>query len=144
MLKPLFKILDSHYNTNPKSVHKCTMKFVNTSAIRMCEALFATNPVFLQAFKHSTKDKCPHGYLKDPQDLAAILSLPHILGVRSYSWASQNNGNPPVEALGKQGIICHMGIPDYKYTSHIDLWDNNSAVGNEFWEAKTTWLWTLL
>jgi len=144
MLKPLFKLLDANYNTNSKSIHTCSMQFSNTSAIRMCEALDATDPLFLQEIAATTKDKCPHGYIKDPKELAQILSLPNILGVRTHSWSAQALGNAPKDAIGKQGIICYMDIPGYKYTSHIDLWNNNTPVGDEFWEARSIWLWTLI
>lgn len=144
MLKPTFSQLDKNYNTNSKYIHTCTMSFKNTSAIRMCEALVKTDIRFLDEFKISTKNKCPHGYIIGAADLAYLLSQPQLLGVRSYNWNSQSNGNAPKEALGKHGIICYMDIPGYAGQGHIDLWNNNSPVGDEFWEAKSIWMWTLI
>lgn len=120
------------------------MHFPNTSAIRMCEALAATDISFLNEFKLSTKNKCPHGYIIGAADLASILSQPQLLGVRTHSWKSQANGNAPKEAIGKHGIICYMNIPGYADQGHIDLWNKNTPVGDEFWEAKKIWLWTLI
>lgn len=144
MLKPTFSQLDKHYNTNSRYIHTCTMQFTNTSAIRMCEALAATDRQFFDAFVKSTKNKCPHGYIIDAIDLATILSQPHLLGVRNHSWKAQSNGNAPASAHGKHGIISYMDIPGYAAQGHIDLWTNNSPVGDEFWEARSIWLWTLI
>ena len=120
------------------------MQFTNTSAIRMCEALATTDHTFLDEFLKSTKNKCPHGYITGSVDLVSILSQAHLLGVRSHSWKSQANGNAPATAHGKHGIISYMDIPGYAGQGHIDLWANNSPVGDEFWEARSIWLWTLI
>lgn len=144
MLKPAFSQLDKNYNTNSKYIHSCTMQFTHTSAIRMCEALAATDKIFLDEFLKSTKSKCPHGYITSAIDLVSILSQPHLLGVKTHSWASQANGNAPTTAHGKHGIISYMDIPGYAGDGHIDLWENKSPVGDEFWEARSIWLWTLI
>lgn len=65
------------------------MVFPNTCAIRMSEALVKTDSDFLTAFKNSSKNKCPHGYLRGGQDLAAVLGSPKVLGTRTLGWTSQ-------------------------------------------------------
>jgi len=37
-----------------------------------------------------------------------------------------------------------MKIPGFGGQGHIDLWDNNAAVGDAYWDAQTIWMWTLL
>lgn len=128
---------------NPTQIHSCTMHFPNTCAIRMSEALVAADARFLEAFKKSNKNKCPHGYIRGAQDLAAVLAQPSVLGFRNLGWASQRNGLPPVRVIGKHGIVCYMNIPGYVGQGHIDLWDNDAAVGDSYWEAQTIWMWVL-
>jgi len=144
MLKPTFSQLDKLYNTNSKYIHKCNIQFANTSAIRMSEALAATNIRFLNEFKKSTKNKCPHGHILDASDLASILSQPHLLGVRTHNWKTQANSNAPKDIMGKHGIICYINIPGHTGQSHIDLWNKNTPVGDEFWDAEKIWFWALI
>lgn len=144
MIKPLFNQLDSNYETNSSRTHRCTVPFTETSAIRMCEALTATDSRFLNEFKKSAKAKCPHDYIKGARDLAEILSQPHVLGVRNHAWKAQPTDDAPKDIYGKQGIICFIDIPGYKGQGHIDLWDNNSIVGNDYWDAAEIWLWELI
>lgn len=144
MLKPRFIDIDRHYNTNYKYIHSCTMSFKTTSAIRMCEALAASDLTFLHEFKRSAKNKCPHGYIIEPADLITLLSQPHLLGIPNHTWKSQTNGNAPKDAKGKSGIIYFLDIPGHTTGDHIDLWHNKSAVGDDFWDASYTGLWTLL
>ena len=144
MLKPRFIDIDRHYNTNAKYIHTCTTPFKTTSAIRMCEALAACNLTFLDEFKRSAKNKCPHGYIIEPIDLITLLSQPQLLGIPNYAWKSQTNGNAPGSANGKSGIIYFIDIPGQTTKDHIDLWHNKSAIGDDYWDSKNIALWTLL
>ncbi|MCU8269225.1 type VI secretion system amidase effector protein Tae4 [Vibrio vulnificus] len=73
MKKPSFSKLKANYKTLPTQIHSCSMSFPNTCAIRMSEALVKTDSSFLDTFQNSSKNKCPHGYLRGAQDLAAVL-----------------------------------------------------------------------
>jgi hypothetical protein len=110
----------------------------------MSEALVATNKEFLNAFKKSGKNVCPHGYIRGAQDLAAVLSSPGVFGARSYGWSAQPSGVAPTKVAGIKGIVCYMNIPGFSGQGHIDLWDGNDAVGSAYWDAKTIWMWSLL
>lgn len=144
MIKPPFSKLDANYSTNSAQVHACTMPFHETSAIRMCEALAATDARFLKAFQLTAGNKCPHGFLRDSLQLAKLLSQPHLLGVRNRSWKAQPNDDPPADIYGKRGIVCFFDIPGYAGRNHIDLWDRSSPVGNDYWDADRIWMWELL
>lgn len=144
ILKPDFNTLKNNYRIYPHQIHACSMNFPNTSAIRMSEALVRTNSKFLEVFKNSSKNKCPHGYIRGAQDLAAILNSPGVFGTRNYGWTSRSDGTAPGNISGIKGIICFMNIPGYSGQGHIDLWDGNSAVGSAYWEAQIIWMWNLL
>jgi hypothetical protein len=110
----------------------------------MSEALVRTNPEFLPAFKNSGKNVCPHGYIRGAQDLAAVLSSPKVFGTRTHGWNAQSNSeNPPANVIGLHGIICYMDMPTFSGQGHIDLWDGNAPVGQQYWNAKTIWMWSL-
>lgn len=144
IVKPAFATLKSNYRTLPDQIHRCTMHFPNTCAIRMSEALVKTNPAFLEAFKSSRKNVCPHGYMRGAQDLAAVLSGPRVFGNRDKGWPSQPDGAAPANIQGIKGIICHMNIPGFAGQGHIDLWDGDKDVGAAYWGAKTIWMWRLV
>jgi hypothetical protein len=143
MLKLSFSKLKSNYTTDPTNIHTCSMHFPNTCAIRMSEAIVKTESRYLDAFKNSTKNKCPHSYIRGAQDLAAILAQPNQLGSRTYGWSGNPLATVPGAAKGKQGIVCFMNIPGFSGQGHIDLWDKNFAVGSDYWDAKTIWFWEL-
>lgn len=143
MKKPTFSKLKLNYKISPSQIHSCSMAFPNTCAIRMSEALVKTDSDFLTAFKNSIKNKCPHGYLRGAQDLAAVLGSPKVFGSRTIGWTSQVNGEAPSNAIGRKGIVCFMDIPGFSGQGHIDLWNGNAAVGSAYWDAKTIWMWTL-
>jgi hypothetical protein len=143
LTKPLFARLKQNYRTSPTQIHACTMHFPNTCAIRMSEALAATDSTFLEIFKKSKLNKCPHGYMRGAQDLGAVLSQAAVLGPRSLGWASQANGKTPNDAIGRNGIVCYMNIPGYTGQGHIDLWENDRPIGDSYWDAQTIWMWTL-
>jgi len=120
------------------------MHFPNTCAIRMSEALVRSNEKFLEAFKKSIKNKCPHGYIRGAQDLGAILAKSSVFGVRDFGWEAQENKNAsPSDAEGKKGIVCYMKIPGFSGQGHIDLWNKTIPVGDQYWHAETIWMWTL-
>ena len=105
MITIQFSVLKSNYSTDPKNIHKCTMHFPNTCAIRMSEALVKTDNSFLNVFKSAVTNKCLHSYIREAQDLAAILAKPTVLGPRTYGWNGTPSGKVPQNAKGKKGII---------------------------------------
>jgi hypothetical protein len=109
----------------------------------MSEALVKTDKGFVDLFKKSGRNVCPHGYIRGAQDLAAALAGPHGWGRRDLGWSSQPNGTPPTTAHGVKGLVCYMNIPTYHGQGHIDLWDGKGPVGDEYWDAETIWLWKL-
>lgn len=141
--KPAFSVLKGKYSTQRSSVHACSMHFPNTCAIRMSEALVRTDARFLAAFKKSSKNKCPHGYVRGAQDLGAILGSSSVWGRRNHGWNAQKSGAAPASATGKKGLVCYMNIPGFSGQGHIDLWDGSQAVGDAYWNAQTIWMWTL-
>lgn len=142
-MKLSFKTLKSNYTTDSTNIHSCSMHFPNTCAIRMSEALVKTDAKFLQIFKDSGINKCPHSYVRGAQDLASVLAKPNALGPRTYGWSGNQSATVPSNAKGKQGIICFMNIPGFSGQGHIDLWDKNFAVGSDYWDSKTIWFWEL-
>jgi len=138
-----YKALKASYSTDSTSIHKCTMHFPNTCAIRMSEAIVKTEAQFLTVFKNSSKNKCPHSYVRGAQDLAAILAKDNALGTRTHGWNGSPSGKIPNFVIGKTGIICYMNIPGFSGQGHIDLWDGSGPVGSEYWDARTIWLWEL-
>ncbi|WP_407029484.1 hypothetical protein [Vibrio harveyi] len=109
----------------------------------MSEALVKTDSDFLTALKNSSKNKCPHGYLRGGTRSSCSARFSKSLR-NTYTrldkpskWATASN------AIGKKGIVCYMNIPDFSGQGHIDLWDGTKAVGDAYWEAKTIWMWTL-
>lgn len=141
MLQLSFKPLKSHYTTDPKNIHKCNMRFPNTCAIRMSEALVKANSEFLNVFKNAVPNKCSHSYVRGAQDLGAILAKAIALGPRSIGWSAPVS--TPSNIQGKQGIICFMNIPGFSGQGHIDLWDKLYPVGSDYWDAETIWFWEL-
>ncbi len=143
MMKPAFTKVKTNYKTQSTQIHTCSMHFPNTCAIRMSEALVKADPKLLDAFKRSSKNRCPHGYIRGAQDLASILALPSVWGIRTLGWNAQPNGSAPANAIGKKGVVCYMNVPGFNGQGHIDLWENNVAVGDSYWDAETIWMWTL-
>lgn len=143
MIKPTFAKVASHYRTSPSSVHSCSMNFPNTCAIRMSEALVKADNRFLSAFKSSSRNTCPHGFMRGAQDLASVLSKSKVFGTRTMGWSAQEDRRAPSEIQGKKGVICYMNIPGYSGQGHIDLWKGDMPVGSEYWDAETIWFWEL-
>ena len=132
-----------HYKTLPTQVHKCSMHFPNTCAIRLSEALVAAKPEVLSIFKRSGKNVCPHGYVRGAQDLAAVLARHDLLGARTLGF--EKPGKMPSELQGQRGVICFMNIPTYAGQGHIDLWDvaRTASPNSEYWGASPIWYWRL-
>jgi hypothetical protein len=119
------------------------MNFPNSCAIRMSEALVATDRLFLGGFARAPGNRCPHGYMRGAQDLGAFLASTHGFGRRDIGWVAQAGGTPPAAASTVQGIICYMNIPGFGGTGHIDLWSNGQPQGEAYWNAETIWCWRL-
>jgi hypothetical protein len=143
MKKIDFAKLKSNYSTSPTSIHKCTMHFPNTCAIRMSEALIKTDNSLMDVFKVAGINKCLHSYVRGAQDLASVLAKPSALGPRTKGWNGNFDGVAPSSIKGKKGIVCYMKIPGYSGQGHIDLWDNTGPVGDDYWDAETIWFWEL-
>lgn len=143
MIKLDYKSLKSNYSTDPTSIHRCTMHFPNTCAIRMSEAIVKTESKFLDMFRNAGTNICPHSYIRGAQDLAAVLAKDNALGTRTHGWNGSPAERTPNFVTGKKGIICYMNIPGYSGQGHIDLWDGSGPVGSEYWDAQTIWLWEL-
>jgi hypothetical protein len=109
----------------------------------MSEALVKTNPQFLTVFQAGNKNKCPHGFIRGAQDLAAILQSRSGFGSRSFGWNGNSDGLPPPNVFNQKGLICYMKIPGFGGQGHIDLWEGDGPVGTAYWDAKTIWMWRL-
>lgn len=140
MKKLSFKKLKENYTTDSTEIHKCSMYFPNTCAIRMSEALVKTDSDFINIFKSSVPNKWPHSSVRGAQYLGAILAKSNAFGPRIYGWKGTSSATIPQSAKNKQGVICFMNIPGFSGQGHIDLWDNNSAIGSDYWDAETIWL----
>ncbi len=138
MLAPNFTTLKGNYRDD---AHSCSMYFPNTCAIRMSEALVRTDESFLAVFKASGRNLCPHGYMRGAQDLASALEKSSGLGRHRAGWS--NPGSAPKDIMGRRGVICYMRIPGFAGQGHIDLWDGNGPVGQDYWDSQTIWLWSL-
>ncbi|MDA8708717.1 type VI secretion system amidase effector protein Tae4 [Hellea sp.] len=143
MLNIDFVKLKDNYSTDSTSVHRCSINFPNTCAIRMSEAIVKAEPKYLDIFKAATINKCPHGYIRGAQDLAKVLSSRSALGPRSFGWGAQPSGKRPANATGKKGIVCFMNIPGFSGQGHIDLWNDTVPVGSDYWDSETIWMWKL-
>jgi hypothetical protein len=165
LAKPKFAELLAHYKTLPSSVHNCrlidpTKDAINTCAARMSEAVVLAlklaasraeignlgngkgdgTTFLLGKFGYGRFGKlCPHGIGRGPQDLAAFLV--HHWGARTRGW--QARPAAPDDAQGKKGIIAFLKIPGYRGQGHIDLWNGDHAVGDDYWNAATIWMWDI-
>lgn len=143
MIRLSFRLVKSHYKLFPHEIHICTMRFPNTCAIRMSEAVVKASPGVLPILKKSGRNVCPHGYVRGAQDLGAALARPDLLGPRTFG--CEKPGSAPSKIAGQQGIICFMNIPSFGGQGHIDLWDGTKTVGpnSEYWDASPIWFWKL-
>jgi hypothetical protein len=120
------------------------MHFPNTCAIRMSEALVRSDSGFLQVFKNSGVNLCPHGYVRGAQDLAAVLASANGFGLRDIGVNGTKDGTAPPAVKDVKGLVCFMNLPGFSGQGHIDLWTGSLPVGSAYWEAKTIWFWKLL
>lgn len=136
-MRPPFSAILSNYKLH--ETHDCrTMRFENTCAIRLSEALVKTEPSLLAAFRSSGRNVCPHGYMRGAQDLAAALT--QAWGQHDIGW----NGGPGFQpSTSETGVICYMNIPGFSGQGHIDLLNSGIKVGQEYWSASPIWLWRL-
>lgn len=163
--KPKFASMLSNYKTQPTSVHDCklidpTQDAINTCAARMSEALVIAaglvksraeignlgngkgdgTSYLLGKYGYGRFGKlCPHGIGRGAQDVAAFLA--HHWGSRTRGWTAQEKA--PDNVKGKKGIIVFMKIPGFSGQGHIDLWNDDKAVGHDYWNAETIWMWDL-
>jgi predicted Rossmann-fold nucleotide-binding protein len=142
LARPTFQSLKSYYNTNAGSVHRCTVTFPNTCAVRMSEALSQAVPGIIDKFRASGLNICPHGYMRGAQDLAAVLRRADVFGI--YNQGFEAPGQAPASLQGQKGIVCYMNIPSYPDgQGHIDLWDGTGPVGSAYWDGNPIWFWRL-
>lgn len=137
-MRPPFSAVDSNYKL--RETHPCrTMRFENTCAIRLSEALVKAEPSLLAAFRSSGRNVCPHGYMRGAQDLAATLT--EAWGRHDVGW---NGGLGSGPSISESGVICYMNIPGFAGQGHIGLLRSGSPVGDDaYWNASPIWFWRL-
>jgi hypothetical protein len=167
--KPSFDALLANYETTPASVHECSLYHkdpmthevsLNTCAIRMGEALVLANGLvenreaitalakggdgrsFLLGLHDYPALLCPHGISRGAGDLASFLH--RTWGAPDKTWTAQEaDDSVPDDARGLRGIIAFEGIPNLKVQGHVDLWNEDSPVGHQFWSSKKIELWVV-
>lgn len=140
--RPSFAELLKVYKPKSTDVHSCSMKFPNTCAIRMSEALDQAVPGIKAKFIASGLNLCPHQFVRGSQDLASILRRADAFG--TYNQGFTAPGQPPGTITDQKGLIAYHDIPSYpEGQGHIALWDGRSPVGDAYWSAETIWFWNL-
>ena len=165
--KPSFDALVLNYDTHPESVHDCPYIHrknpinINTCAIRMGEALaIAGGLIASREAIAALTDKagngkgklmgkfgyranlCPHGIARGAGDLAEFLR--QQWGAPTFSWAARKEATPPDEVMGQTGVVAFIKLPDFVGQGHIDLWNETSAVGHDYWTAGKVHFWRLV
>jgi hypothetical protein len=85
---------------------------------------------------------CPHGIARGAQALGAFLA--HEWGARNLGWRAQAGRTlAPENIKGKKGLILYAKIPTYSGEGHIDLWNDDGPVGQQYWDSQTIWFWEL-
>lgn len=140
--RPTYAALATGYSCS--GTHSCSMTFPNTCAIRLSEALVASNPGWLAVFRASGKNVCPHGYVRGAQDLASILASSVGFGIYDFG-IDDPGGVVPAQIRSKQGIVIYMDIPTFPDgQGHIGLWNKETGQCSEaYWNAKRVWFWGL-
>jgi hypothetical protein len=164
--RPSFDALVLNYDTHPESVHDCPFIHrknpinINTCAIRMAEALVIANGLIAsrEAIAALT-DKagsgkgmllgkfgyvanlCPHGVARGARDLADFLR--QQWGSASFSWTARKETTPPEEVVGLTGLVAFIKLPDYVGQGHVDVWNETSSVGHDYWNAQKVYFWKL-
>ena len=165
--KPSFDAAVLNYDIHPESVHDCPFIHrkapinINTCAIRMAEALvIAGGLIASREAIAALTDKagngkgklmgkfgyrgnlCPHGIARGAGDLAEFLR--QQWGAPTLSWAARKETTPPEEVLGQTGLVSFIKVPDFAGQGHIDLWNETSAVGHDYWNAQKCYFWKLI
>jgi len=139
--RPAFDAITAVYSTDPASIHNCSMTFPNTCAIRSSEALDQAVPGIMKKFALSGLNRCPHGFMRGAEDLAAVLRRADVFGLYDAGFSSP--GSAPAGLGGKKGIVAYINIPGFSGQGHIDLWDGSAPVGSAYWDADPIWFWKL-
>lgn len=165
--KPSFDALVLNYDIHPESVHDCPYIHrkdpinINTCAIRMSEAmviaggLIASREAIAALTDKAGNGKgkllgklgyranlCPHGIARGAGDLADFLR--QQWGAPTFAWAARKETTPPEEVLGQTGVVAFIKLPDFAGQGHIDLWNDTSAVGHDYWNARNIYFWKLV
>jgi type VI secretion system (T6SS) effector Tae4 (amidase) len=164
--KPSFDALVLNYDIHPESVHDCPYIHrknpinVNTCAIRMSEALvIADGLIASREAIAALTDKagngkamllgkfgyranlCPHGIARGASDLADFLR--QQWGKPDFTWAARKETTPPEDVLELTGLVAFIKLADFDGQGHIDLWNQTSAVGHDYWNAQKVYFWKL-
>jgi hypothetical protein len=166
--KPSFDALVLNYDIHPESVHDCPYIHrkapinINTCAIRMGEALVIAGGLIAsrediaaltdKAGTGKTKlmgkfgyraNLCPHGIARGAGDLADFIR--QQWGAPTLSWVGPRDPpTPPDEVMGQTGILAFIKLPDFGGQGHIDVWNDTSAVGHDYWNAGQIHFWRLV
>lgn len=167
--KPAFEDLLANYSTERESVHACRFLYdkdnlnpdINTCALRMSEALVLANKLiesreaisalsdkyqngrgFLMGAYGYKANLCPHGIGRGAIDVSNFLR--QQWGSPSLSWEAQENIDAmPCDIMGLTGVIAFAKLPGYTGQGHIDLWNDDQAIGNAHWDAEHIYFWRL-
>lgn len=140
--RPTYDTLKGKYKCEDED-HSCSLKVEHSCAIRLSEALIATDSSWIKVFQESGKNLCDNKSVRGAQDLAAVLESTAGFGTHDVG-KDEPNGQIPSGIKEKRGIIIYMGIPGYGGQGHIGLWNKaNGACGEAYWDAKRVWFWEL-
>lgn len=172
--KPAFDELRLHYKVSPESVHDCPRIYrkdlgldLNTSALRMTEALMLANRLveshaaiasltsaggsgksFLLGRYGYKANLCPHGIARGAADV--VYFLKDQWGRPTHSWRDLEpyaRGTLPEivqQTLGdRTGLIAFLKIDGHDGQGHLDLWEKKRAVGTTYPTARKIMFWML-
>lgn len=167
--KPAFQDLLANYSTERESIHACRYLYnkdnlsplINTCALRMSEALVLANSLvesrdaitaltdgwgngraFLMGPYGYRANLCPHGIGRGAIDVSNFLR--QQWGSPSLTWTALDDvDTAPDDIQGLTGVIAFSRLPGYVGQGHIDLWNNDAAVGNAHWDAQSIYFWRL-
>lgn len=167
--KPTFECLLANFSTVRESIHACRFLYdkdnlspdLNTCALRMSEALVLANRLvpdrdaitaltkswgngraFLMGQFGYRGNLCPHGIGRGSRDVSDFLRL--NWGSPSLTWTAQDAVDAvPDDILGLTGVIAFSKLPGFAGQGHIDLWNDEAAVGNAHWDAQDIYFWRL-
>ena len=167
--RPSFEDLLANYSTERESIHACRFLYnkdnlspdINTCALRISEALVLANKLvesreaitaltnrygngraFLMGPYGYKANLCPHGIGRGARDVSDFLR--QQWGSPSLSWPTQESiDTVPDDILGLTGLISFSKLPGFTGQGHIDLWNEEAAVGNAHWDAERIYLWRM-